>query len=151
MLLDPAQHFAIHVDTFTQDGNPCRLSVSDLYDSSAAKVCTLMGVAASLVGTGFDEGFVPPPSCQLNYLAATCWSTGGRSRLDSLTLSSSVLVASFNGRRTQRAAGAHGTLRCLDTAVRRLGGGAGGSGPWLPLHEEPAAVRDAQRAGCLHV
>lgn len=38
VLLDPAQHFAIHVDTFTQDGNPCRLSVSDLYDASAAKV-----------------------------------------------------------------------------------------------------------------
>jgi hypothetical protein len=39
--LQPTQHFAIHVEVTTQEGNPCRLSVSSLYMATAAQVAPL--------------------------------------------------------------------------------------------------------------
>ena len=36
--MDPQKVYAIHLDTLTRDGGPCRLSVSNMYDAAAAKV-----------------------------------------------------------------------------------------------------------------
>lgn len=33
--LHPMQYFAIHVEVLTQEGNPCRLSISNVYDAAA--------------------------------------------------------------------------------------------------------------------
>ena len=36
--LQPAEHFAIHIEVTTQEGNPCRLSISSLYEATAVQV-----------------------------------------------------------------------------------------------------------------
>lgn len=53
--LDPMQYYAFHVEVLTQEGNPCRLSVSNVYDASTTQASQAPGKAlAAVSGLNWD-------------------------------------------------------------------------------------------------
>lgn len=59
--LEPEQYYAIHVEIITQEGNPCRLSISNVYDAVATQASSDgRGVACTLLLACFAT-----PNCQM--------------------------------------------------------------------------------------